>query len=245
VLDPQVILADARRAAIAGAVGDAPDRPGLLVGESVSNEIRATVPSGSPLAVAIDGAGLFVVERDGMRRYGRRGDFQIDVKGRLTDRSGAVALGFRVNDAGEPVSGLTVCRVPAPDIAAQRYSSYRIDDRGVLYGEAERVDMKTGQKEIRSHAIARLALAIFPAPERLSRDGDVLLAASGAAGNPTIVSPGNPGVSRLRLLALEAGTVDVEGDLARLWAARKRLEAQIAIAAATDRDTRTALGLVK
>jgi flagellar hook protein FlgE len=245
MLDPQVILADARRAAIAGAVGDAPDRPGLLVGEPVSNEMRTTVPSGSPLAVAIDGPGLFVVEQDGVRRYGRRGDFQIDAKGRLTDRSGAVALGFRVNDTGEPLSGLTVCRVPASEIAAQRYARYRIDDRGVLYGEAERVDAKSGRRETRSNAIARLALAIFPAPERLSRDGDVLLAASGSAGNPTIVSPGEPGVSGLRVRALESGTVDVEGDLARLWAARTRLESQVAIAAATDRDTRTALGLVK
>ena len=245
MLDAQVILADARRAAIAGAVGDAPDRPGLLVGESTSTDMRTTVPSGSPLAVAIDGPGLFVVQRNGAKRYGRRGDFQINERGQLTDRSGAQAFGFRVNDAGEPLSGLTVCQVPASDMAAQRYSSYRIDERGVLYGEAERVDATTGRREIRSNAIARLALAIFPAPERLARDGDVLLAATASAGSPTIVSPGEPGVSRLRLHVLEAGTVDVEGDLARLWAARTRLEAQVAIAAATDRDTRTALGLVK
>lgn len=245
MLDPQMILADARRAAIAGAVGDAPDRPGLLVGEAVSTDMRATVPSGSPLAVAIDGPGLFVVQQNGAKRYGRRGDFQVNAKGLLTDSSGAQALGFRVNDAGEPIAGLTVCQVPASDIAAQRYSNYRIDERGVLYGEADRVDAKTGRHEVRSNAIARLALAIFPAPERLARDGDVLLAASASAGNPAVVSPGEPGVSSLRLHVLEAGTVDVEGDLARLWAARRRLDAQVAIAAATDHDTRTALGLVK
>jgi flagellar hook protein FlgE len=245
MLDPQVILADARRAANAGAVGDAPDRPGLLVADPVSTEMRATVPSGSPLAVAIDGPGLFVMKHNGAKRFARRGDFQINASGQLTDYSGALALGFRVNDAGQPISGLTVCQVPAGDMAAQRYSSYRIDEHGVLYGEAERVDAKTGQRENRSIAIARLALAIFPAPERLARDGDVLLAATASAGNPVIVSPGEPGVSSLRSHVLEAGTVDVEGDLARLWATRRRLDAQVAIAAATDRNTRTALGLVK
>jgi flagellar hook protein FlgE len=245
MLDPQVILADARRASIPGAVGDAPDRPGMLVGESVSSDLRTTVPSSSPLAVSIDGRGLFVLQQNGVRRYGRHGEFQIDTKGRLTDQLGALALGFRVNDTGEPVAGLTVCQVPASDIAAQRYTTYRIDERGVLYGEAERIDATTGQREIRSNAIARLALAVFPAPERLAREGDVLLAATQSAGNPTIVSPGEPGVSPLRVHVLEAGMVDIEGDLARLWAARKRLEAQVAISAATDRNTRTALGLVK
>ncbi|HLJ84321.1 MAG TPA: flagellar basal body rod C-terminal domain-containing protein [Candidatus Eremiobacteraceae bacterium] len=245
MLDPQVILADARRGSIEGAVGDAPDRPGLLVGEPVSNDVRTTVPAGSPLAVAINGSGLFVVLRNGVKRYARRGDFQIDAKGHLTDRSGSLALGFRVNDAGAPTSGLVVCQVPAVDMAAQRYSSYRIDERGILFGEAERVDGTTGRRQTRSNPIARLALAIFPAPERLARDGDVLLAATSAAGDPVIVSPGEPGVSRLRVRMLEAGTVDVEGDLARLWAARRQLDAQVAIASATDRDARTALGLVK
>jgi flagellar hook protein FlgE len=245
MLDPQVILADARRASIPGAVGDAPDRPGVLAGESISSDVRATIPSSSPLAVAIDGRGLFVLRQNGVTRFGRRGEFQIDAKGRLTDQSGALALGFRVNDTGEPLAGLAVCQVPASDIAAQRYSSYRIDERGVLFGEAERIDTTTGRREIRSNAIARLALAVFPAPERLARDGDVLLAPTASAGNPTIVSAGEPGVSRLRVHVLDAGMVDIEGDLARLWGARRQLEAQVAIASATDKDTRTALGLVK
>ncbi len=245
MIDPQALITDAQRTAIPGAVGDAPDRPGQLLGHQVTGGVRATVPSGSPLAVAIDGSGLFVLDRDGERRYTRRGDFEIDASGRLSDRTGAEVLGFRVNSLGEPLSGLTVCQIPPADITAQRYTSYRLDERGVLYGDADRIDAKTGRREIRSTPIARLALAIFPAPERMTRDGQVLLAATSAAGHPAIVPPGDAGASPLRVRSLDVSMVDLEGDLARLWAARQRMESQVAIAAATDRDTRTALGLVK
>lgn len=245
MLDTQAILNDARRAAVAGAIGDAPDRPGQLVGARVIEGVRATVPSSSPLAAAIDGPGLFVLSRDGARRYSRRGDFEVDASGELRDTTGALVLGYRVDASGNPISGLTVCRVPPADVAAQRFAAYRLDERGVLFGDAERIDAKSGRRTTQSEPLARIAIANFSAPERMTRDGDVFVRATAASGAPTIGAPGESGRSILRVKSLDAGMVDLESDLRSLWAARRRLESQVAIAAASDRDTQTALGLVK
>jgi hypothetical protein len=52
-------------------------------------------------------------------------------------------------------------------------------------------------------------------------------------------------MAKLRPHSLETGMVDLEGDLARLWAERRRQEFALLQAASTDQNARTAFGLVK
>jgi len=109
----------------------------------------------------------------------------------------------------------------------------------------DRIDARTGSHATQSVALGRVALAMLPAPERLLRDGDTLLAPASAAGTPVVGAPGDAGIARLRPHVRDAGMVDLEGDLARLWSSRRRLEFAQAVAAATDQNARTVLGLVK
>ncbi|HEY5095514.1 MAG TPA: hypothetical protein VII69_10385 [Candidatus Eremiobacteraceae bacterium] len=244
--DIQAMIADARRAAVPGAIGNAPDRQGVLVGAQLPGGTAVrTTPSASALDVAIDGPGLFVFSRDGARRFARLGDFSVDARGYLTNAEGARALGFGVDATGEPVAGMSELRVPPADAASRRFSSYMLDERGVFMGVMQRTDARSGQRVTQTAALGRLALAILPAPERMTLDGETMLAAGSAAGKPVIAPAGDSGMAKLRTHALENGMVDLERDLAGLWAARRRAEFAQTIAAANDQNARTALGLVK
>jgi flagellar hook protein FlgE len=244
--DIDALIADARRAAIPGAIGVAPDRQDSIVGaELPGGAAIRTAPRASALDVAIDGPGLFVLDSSGQRRFTRLGDFHVDGSGYLTNSAGARVLGYRVGPSGEPVTGLAALRVPPAHVASQTYSSYSIDERGVFAGINQRTDAHTGQRTTNTIPLGRIALAVIPAPERLKLDGDTMLQPTPAAGSPVFAPAGATGSSSLRAHALETGMVDLEGDLARLWAARRRAEYAQTIAASTDQNARTALGLVK
>jgi flagellar hook protein FlgE len=240
------LIADARRAVIPGAIGVAPDRQGAIIGEELpgGSAIR-TAPRASALDVAIDGPGLFVLDRGGQRRFARLGDFRVDERGNLTNAAGAHVLGFAVDASGDPVAGLSALRVPSDDVTSHTYSSYSLDERGVFAGVNQRTDARSGRRLTNTIALGRIALAVMPAPERLTLDGDTMLAPTTAAGNPLIAAAASAGMSTLRPHALETGMVDLEGDLSRLWAARRRAELAQTVAASNDQNARTTLGLVK
>jgi flagellar hook protein FlgE len=244
--DIDALIADARRAVTPGAIGASPNRLDVLVGAQMpgGGEIR-TAPRASGLDVSIDGPGLFVFELGRQRRFARLGDFNIDAGGYLTNAAGAKAMGFAVDAIGNPVSGLSEIRIPAADIASHRFATYELDERGVFSGVSKRIDARTGSRIRQNVALGRLAIAIVPAPERLALDHETMLAPTAAAGSPIVGVPGDAGMARLRTHSLESGMVDLEGDLARLWAARRRAEFAQLAAASTDQNARTALGLVK
>lgn len=244
-LEIDAVIADAKRAVLPGAVGDSAERDrSLNLNPSVLG-IEHTVPDASPLAVAIDGPGLFVLQDGGRRLYGRLGDFRVDEHGALVDGRGRAVVGFRVNTLEQPVSGALPLQVDPADVASRRFAEYAIDEHGIFAGVVRRVDARTGQTAQTSVPIGRVTLAVFPAPERLARDGDATLRATAAAGLPSIFGPGDANMGTLRPHALESGSVDVAADLKKLWTLRQLAEAQATLAAANDALARTALGLVR
>lgn len=65
----------------------------------------AVVPTGDARDVAIEGAGFFVVQRDGDTFYTRAGGFRSDEAGNLVSSSGDILQGFGVDDANNIVEG--------------------------------------------------------------------------------------------------------------------------------------------
>lgn len=239
------ILVDLRRAAVAGASGDAPDRgEGVLIEGSAPSGIDRFIPSTAPLAVAIDGGGLFVLQGGARYVYSRLGDFRIDDAGRLIDGAGRTVEGFRLSGDARRAEPQPIA-VAAQDIQSKRFASYRIDKDGVLLGIEHRVERRWGRRHEVSVPIAQLALALFPAPERLARLGAAAFAATPAAGPPVFAVPGEAGRGSLREHVVAAGAVDIEGDLRKLWMLRRRGEITAALASASDACVRTALGLVR
>ncbi len=231
VAQVDVAISDARRAAIPGAIGEALDRSGAIVSASIPGMVSRTSPSASPLSVAIDGPGMFAFEVDGKRLYGRLGDFSVDSRGALVDGRGRSVLGVVEPSTGADLKRLAPIRIDL----SRHYSDYSIDDRGVLSALAD------GKRE----TLGRLALAVFPASERMARADETSVVATPAAGLPRFYAPGDANVGVLHPHALENGLVDLEGDLARVWGLRRRGELAAAQARASDECVRDALGLVK
>jgi flagellar hook protein FlgE len=241
--DVDNIVADLRRAAIPGAVGAARDRnDGELVDAAARTGADRFAPSASPLAVAIDGPGIFIL-RDGTRTvYSRLGDFRLDNSGALVDAAGHAVAGFREFRPGVVASPIIV---NAEDFHKGRFASYRIDDRGVLDGVTYRSERHSFKRHEIDVPIARLAIATFPSPERLGRIGDSLFVATRASGSPSVGAPGEIGFGSIRAHVVAAGSIDIEGDLRKLWMLSRKGEIDAALASASDACLRTALGLVR
>jgi flagellar hook protein FlgE len=246
-IDDQVglVLSDLRRAAIPGATGDAADRAAdVLVDAGAQTGVERFAPSTAPLAVAVDGPGFFVL-RDGERTiYSRLGDFRIDESGRLVDGHGRTVVGFERASGGWAAAAMPIV-VSAQNQGSNVPPTYRIDESGVLSTVDIRYEGRTRRRRETITPVARLAIALFPAPERLQRFGDAGFVATRAAGTLQTASPGVAGAGTLRAHVLAAGAVNLEGDLHKLWMLRRKAELDVALAGASDACVRTALGLVR
>ena len=221
------LTVDARRAAHVGAIGDASEHPGAIVTKPVESVFVPTTPSASPLAVAIDGSGFFVIGRAGRTCFTRLGDFHFDQHGTLVDGEGRTVLGFAPSRDGRLSTLVPIERRDAK--AASIDADGTVSVKGASGPET----------------IGRLALAVFPAPERLRRVDDTSLRSTAESGDPQIVAPGAPNVGTLKPHALENALVNVAGDLEGLWRAQRRGETQAASVAAEDSCERAVLGLVR
>lgn len=229
----EAAIADARRAARPGSIGDAPDRSGSIVGSPIGDDLHpTTAPAASPLSVAIVGPGWFAFEDRGRRVYGRLGDLQVDDRGVLVDGGGRTVLGFAPgsehDDAVEPL----VVAAPGDKRSA---GGVQIGEDGTVT-----VDEPSGPR-----VVGRLALAIFQAPAMLSRVGETLVAPNRASGPPKLVHPGESNAGVLRAHAVEVGMVDLAGDLATAWRLGRESDLKSATASAADRCIRTAMGIVQ
>ena len=239
------VVSDLRRAGSPGSIGDAADRgPGVLVDPDVLSDGSRFVPSSNPVAVAVDGKGFFVLEDAGARLYGRLGNFSVDARGALVDSEGRAVIGFAIRADGTEADAAPIA-IAARDAASKRFSSFSIDEAGVLHAVLPS-GPSAHQRSARAKVpIARLALAMFPAPERLRRAGESTVTATSLSGAAELVAPGNRGAGRLKPRVLAAGAIDIEGDLRALWIFRRRRELETALASAFDSCIRTALGLVR
>ena len=227
------LWADARRAATPGAIGLRVDRGDAIVTQPVEpGSARSFIPSSSALHVAIDGPGWFVVTDGRQRRFSRLGDFRFDASGALVDGEGRAVLGTSPRAAEVSMASLSPIRVSAQDA---RRDTATIGSDGLLSIVRDKHPV----------AIGRIALAIFPAPERLALTDAVSVEQTSASGKATAVFAGATNVGTLRGHALEAGLVDVSGDLAALWRLGRRADLDAAGSYADDRCQRVALDLVK
>ena len=235
-------VADLRRATSAGALGDAAERlPGVLTDASIMQDGARFVPSSNPLAVAIDGQGFFVFEDAGARQYGRLGDFSVNERGALVGAQGRTLIGYSIRSDGTEGAAAPI-QVAPQDVSSKRFASFTIDESGVLRGVKRRTRGGNTHDEI---PIARLALAMFQAPERLQRISETNAIPTRLSGPAVLTAAGLTGAGMLKRHNLNAGAIDVFADLRTLWMLRRKGELDAAIAAASDSCVRTALGLVR
>jgi len=151
--------------------------------------------SGGAFDVAIDGTGLFAVERDGERAYTRAGSF-----GRAADGSVQNADGWRLLGVHIPADALAV----------------HVDTDG-------RVTVDTPGAHVRS--AGRIALVGFNDPERLRPIGSALFAATTDSGSARAIHAGGAGEPQIKFGMLEKSNVSIIEAMMQILAAQRAYEA--------------------
>jgi flagellar basal-body rod protein FlgG len=168
--------------------------------------------SGGPFDVAIDGRGFFRVEKHGATAYTRAGEFTRSPDGRLENADGWALAGVRL---------------PADALAAN------VERDGRVF-----VDTATAKH----HAVARIQLADFRAPEQLRPLGGTLFAQSAASGPPAAVAPAEGG-STVAFGMLEKSNVSIVESMMQILTAQRAYEANAKGVQAADEMLRIANNL--
>ena len=151
--------------------------------------------TGGPFDVAIDGAGLFQVERDGMRAYTRAGAFSRAADGTLRNADGWTLRGVHV---------------PPGAVALDVAGDGRV--RAALDGG-------------RSREVGRIALVAFDAPEHLRPIGSAIFAATPDAGRRHELAAGGDREPKIAFGMLEKSNVSIVESMMAILAAQRAYEA--------------------
>lgn len=153
------------------------------------------VKSGGPFDVAIDGAGMFVLDRGDERAFSRAGAFQ-----RASDGSLRNADGWRLRGVTIPAGAREVHAAPDGAVRA-------IVERGA------------------SVACGRIALASFDAPDGLRALGSATFAATRASGAARPLAAGGERAPTIVFGSLERSNVSVVESMMAILAAQRAYEA--------------------
>jgi flagellar basal-body rod protein FlgG len=169
--------------------------------------------SGGPFDIAIDGAGFFCVEKNGVRAYTRAGEFS-----RAADGTVRNAGGWRLSGVHIPGDALAVNVAP--------------DGRVFVDTPAAR------QREV-----ARIDLASFSAPEALHAQGGTLFIATDASGPAHRFHPGGDGHPTIAFGMLEKANVSIVESMMAIMTAQRAYEANAKGVQAADEMLRIANNL--
>jgi len=167
-------------------------------------EMRVT---NNPLDLAIDGAGLFELERDdGSLVYTRDGQFRLDGEGVLRS-----------------MQGLRLVNAPQVPVEA---TELRISGAGevsvLMPQDAERTVLGT------------IEVANFAAADELVAVGDNLFASSAQAGAATYAVPGEAGSGKLQQGSIEMANVEMIDEMSSLVLAQRAYQLNARVLQAAD-----------
>jgi flagellar basal-body rod protein FlgG len=151
--------------------------------------------SGGPFDIAIDGPGLFVVERDGHRAYTRAGSFERAADGSVRSEEGWKLVGVRI-----PADALRVAVATDGRVTVARPHSA-------------------------AASAGRVALATFDAPEGLRAIGSAVFAATVASGPPHALAAGSDRGPKIAFGMLERSNVSIVEAMMQILTAQRAYEA--------------------
>lgn len=210
--------------------------------EALQSRSEDSFPADGLPSLGIEGAGFFTLNDRGSTIFTRVAHLRVAADGSLHDRVGREVLGYASGSAAGAPQPL---RVPKADIAAGRFSSYKIDERGIFSGIVRTVDSRSGRLAERQVDLGRLCIALFPAPQMLAAHGADTFAAVRSAGLPQYFPADALRVAPLRRHPLEPSAEALVAHLRRLWSLSGRAEIEAALAAGNNANTRVVLNLVK
>lgn len=197
--------------------------------------------------LAINGQGFFVVNDGFQNHYTRDGRFTWQ-EGSLKDAQGKGVVGFPL-DANGNISGdskpIELTMDPQTKLYAGKYTGFRFDETGKLYGESTITDPTTGQQITTTTPIYQVAVASFANASGLERSGTTSFAESEDSGGAVIGVAGQGALGAIVPSSLELSNVDFMQEGAAIGMAKQNFEANMAAFRAMDKLTQSALGLVR
>ncbi len=197
--------------------------------------------------LAINGQGFFVTTDGSQTHYTRDGRFTWQ-DGELKDSFGKTAMGFPLDAQGN-ISGdtgpMALTMDPDTKLYAGKYTGFKFDETGKVYGEATMTDPTTGQEIKTTTPLFQVAVASFPNASGLERSGTTSFTQSEDSGDANIGVAGQGALGSIAPGSLELSNVDYMQEGAAVGMMKQNFEANMASFKAMDKLTQSALGLVR
>lgn len=206
------------------------------------------VRTGLPTDLALNGNGFFVVSDGVKQHYTRTGRFAFK-DGRLVEPlSGMKIQGYALDGTGNPSGKLGDVNLsfdPTSRTFGGRYSNFRFDEGGKLYGEVQVMDPLTRQVTVQTVPLYQVAVASFANPGGLAKSSNVSFMATEQSGAPVTGVSGQGALGYVVAQSLEMSNVSIPDQISQIMMARQNYEANFAAFRSMDRMTETAIGLIK
>ncbi len=191
--------------------------------------------TGRATDLAIQGAGMFVMDVNGTEMYSRAGSFSVDSANHLVDPSGATLKGWAATaGVASPTVGVTPATLTIPQDDplgrldslgnVQQMQSFSIGENGMLtavYG---------GEPTV----VGQVAMAAFSNPAGLVAMGDGHFRGGPAAGTANLGAAGSGAVGSLAAGALEMSNVDLAQEFTNMMIAQRAFQANTKVITSSD-----------
>ncbi|MCL5036815.1 MAG: hypothetical protein M1269_06840 [Chloroflexi bacterium] len=186
--------------------------------------------TGIPTHLAVNGAGFFILGDGAKKHYTRDGRFYWK-DCTLIHQTGMKLMGYPLDGNGNITGSLGDIRMemdPGSKLYRGRYTNYKFDASGKLYGETNSIDPLTGQVVSVSTPLYQVALSGFTNPNGLKMRGDTVYEESGFSGCPVTGTAGGGALGVIVPASLEVSTVDFAREAAAVGMARQGYDADFA-----------------
>ena len=197
--------------------------------------------------LAINGQGFFVVSDGFQNHYTRDGRFEWK-EGALKDALGKNVMGFPLDAQGN-ISGdsskIELTMDPNTKLYGGKYTGFKFDETGKLYGESTITDPVTGNQVTTETPLYQVSVASFANASGLSRTGDTSFGETEDSGKAVIGVAGQGALGSIEPGALELSNVDYLQETNAVIMTKRNFEANMAAFRTMDKITQSALGLVR
>jgi flagellar hook protein FlgE len=191
-----------------------------------------------PTNLAIDGNGFFEVSDGAKTEYTRDGRFEFR-DGNLQNSSGQNVMAYKLNADGS-MSG-----EHGPIKMDGKYSGYRFDDNGIMYGQTNEVDPATGQQAGKEVPLYQVGMVSFANASGLKRAGTTTFEATDASGKAVKGVAGQGNMGNINAGCLEMSNIDFAQQAALIQMAKQSYQANMAAYKSMDKLAESAIGLVR
>ena len=220
--------------------GTNPQQVGLgvqLATIDVLNTESSSQYTGSPLDLAIDGDGYFVIQNGNSFTYTRAGNFYTDSENYLVDSNGNYVMGYEVDGDGALVYRDASDAVCAPGDPGAHLTMQRVfvdpdyyDVSITANGQVVALDEATSESTV----LGQIVLAQFANPNGLEKTGENTYRTSVNSGDPVYSAPGEGGSGSLNPGSLEMSNVDLTAQFADMITTQRGFQANSRIITTTD-----------